>query len=134
MMLLAALVVLHPVLAEDQPVRLAASASAEQVTWTIDGEPLGTYPASQAVRVELKAGEHWVKAESPSRAEWTALVRPDPDHGPGASLVQAWSATAPATPRSGPSSGIVPIALAALGVAILAWPHVPRRRGPAMAG
>ena len=114
--LLAAVLVLHPVVAEAGPLRLAAGAEPPiDVEWLVDGQSVGTTHGHEALEVTVTPGLHEVRAASQADHPWTALARVDAPTS-GLAYVTAWSASAPGeAPRPIPSSWLAPVAVALAG-------------------
>jgi hypothetical protein len=92
-LVLAAALLLHPVLAEDGDLRIVAvGTGAEEVTWTMDGNVVATTRDGEAVSVPAGAGPHELWATSPADGAWRALARPDGAVPGGAGAVPAWTA------------------------------------------
>lgn len=126
--LLVSLLVLHPVVEEDTPLRLVATGTGDvPVHWILDGDAVAVTADGQAGHVNVSAGEHTVRAETDHDGPWRILVRPSPQ-GPGVTYVDGWSAQhtpAPAPTGSTPlrdAADPVPLALAALGLALVLVP------------
>ncbi len=129
MIAVVAILLLQPVLAEDGPLRIAASGvDGHEVAWTLDGVEVARTTDREAAVIQVPAGAHELRAASSARGAWHALARPD-GAADGAAFVPAWSATHEATPPDGASGRGVPPVPLVLGLAsaiLLAWP---RRRG-----
>lgn len=132
-MLLAAVLVLNPVLAEDADLRLAASGTdGHMVTWTLDGVPVAVTGDREAAIVNATAGAHELRATSLAQGRWHAVARLD-GAGVGAAYVPAWSATHEpenvAPVQRAPARDLVPplpVLAAIAAAALLLWPG---RRG-----
>lgn len=128
MMLLAAVLVLQPVLAEDGQLRLvAADVGDESVTWALDGVEVARTTDREAAVVNVSAGVHELRVTSAARGAWHALARPD-GTADGAAFVPGWSALHEPEPAGTgrpwwdrlPS---LPLALGSLALVLLAWPR-----------
>ncbi len=84
--------VLHPVLDAEGPVRLVAvGVGDEPVRWVVDHAWAGTTRDGEPLGVRLGAGPHVVEAQSAAAGAWQALARPDPE-GASWQAVPAWTA------------------------------------------
>ena len=129
-----AVLILHPVLAEEGPLRLVAvGTGADVVEWSIDGTVVANTTHGVAAAVQVTAGEHTVVARTVHRASWTALVRSEPRTA-GIEHVPAWTAhwdadEAPVMPMAkGPPVGMAVGALCLSAFAALGWRRVQLRR------
>jgi hypothetical protein len=129
MMLLAAVLVLQPVLAEDGDLRLvAAGVGDDPVVWTLDGVEVARTADREAAVVNVSAGVHELRASSAATGAWHALARPD-GLADGAAFVPGWSARHEPEPSPGGADGSrwdrlppLPLALGATALLLLAWP------------
>lgn len=127
--LVASVLVLHPVLDEPATLRLVASGTDDaQIAWSLDGEPVATTRGREATRVQVGPGEYTLRAETPHDGTWRALARPEPT-GDGWTYVPAWTAVhdpdADHAPPDAPWLDPVPLGLAAVGALLVL---LPRRR------
>lgn len=131
MMLLAAILVLQPVLAEDGQLRLvAADVGDDVVVWTLDGVEVARTSDREAAVVNVSAGVHELRATSPARGAWHALARPD-GSAQGAAFVPGWSAMHEAEARDPAGHGPqwwgrlppLPLAVGCVALVLLAWPR-----------
>jgi Penicillin-Binding Protein C-terminus Family len=123
-LLLAAALLLQPVLADDGELRfVAVGVGAEPVTWVMDGVEVATTRDREAVSVGAAAGRHEVWAVSDARGPWRALVRPADPPPDGAVIVPAWTAVHEPTPDSGWPSWALPLAATVAAVAVLVRPR-----------
>jgi hypothetical protein len=129
MILLAAVLVLQPVLAEDGPLRIVASGVGDdEVVWSLDGVEVARTHDREAAVVAVGAGAHELRATSAAQGAWHALARPD-GAGDGAAFVQGWSAThEPVEQESHDATWWgrmppLPLALGSLALVLLAWPR-----------
>ena len=124
---------LHPVLDADQPLRLVAADVGEAVVvWELDGVEVARTGDREAVTTLVRAGEHELRASSAADGRWTAMARPD-GAAEGAAYVNAWVATHDGSVPQGAASGPVdgsgwpvpplPVALALGAVLLAAWPR-----------
>ena len=134
-MLLAAVLVLNPVLAEDGDLRLVATGvEGHKVTWTLDGEAVAVTGDREAAVVAATAGAHEVRATSLAQGRWHAVARID-GVAEGAAYVPAWSAThepdrltaVQRMPAGG--RGLMPPVTVSLALAAAALLMLPGRRG-----
>lgn len=123
--LLAAALLLQPVLAEDGALRLVAVGTGpEPVEWTLDGEVVARTADGEAARVNATAGPHELWASSGARGAWRALARPDdPPPGGGVHPVAAWTAVHEAEEPAGRHAWLLPVGAAAGCAALLARPR-----------
>jgi hypothetical protein len=124
-LLLAAALLLQPVLAEDGPLRLVAVGTGpEPVEWTLDGEVVARTADGEAARIDVAAGPHDLWAASAARGRWRVLARPDPaPAGGGAEAVAAWAAVHEPEPEPGGHAWLLPVGAALGCVALLARPR-----------
>jgi hypothetical protein len=125
-LLLAAALLLQPVLAEDGALRLVAVGTGpEPVEWTLDGAAVARTADGEAARIEVTAGPHELWASSAARGEWRALARPDAaPSGGGAQPVVAWTALHEAEPpAAGHHAWLLPVGAALGCVGLLARPR-----------
>lgn len=122
--LLAAAVLLQPVLAEDGPLRLVAVGTGDDVVdWTLDGRLVATTGDGEAASVAASAGPHELWATSRSDAAWRALARPDGASPGGATAVPAWTAVnVPSEPATALPAWTYPAASAAVAGLLLVRP------------
>ena len=123
-LLLAAALLLHPVLAEDGHLRLVAVGTGDDaVEWRLDGHPVATTGDGEAVSVPAVAGPHELWATSPAEGEWRALARPDGAVPGGAGAVPAWTAAHVPREEQGLPAWTWPSASAAAALAALVRPR-----------
>lgn len=117
---------LHPVLEDDGPVRLVAAGVGEtEVRWTVDGVEVALTRDREAAVLVLAAGAHEVRVAGPADRPWQALARPD-GAADGAAYVPAWSAAhEPAAKDPERQGGVppLPLALALAAAVLLLWPN-----------
>jgi hypothetical protein len=117
MILLAALVTLHPVLAEPGTLRVAADGTGgAPVEWTLDGRRVATTYEGRAAELQAGAGEHTLVARSRAEPPWLAMARPDL-RGEGLAFVPAWTGVAQA---EAPQASVGEAAAILLGLAAVA--------------
>lgn len=129
MILLAAVLVLQPVLLEDGPLRVVASGVGDdEVVWTLDGVEVARTLDREAAVVHVAAGAHELRATSTAQGAWHALARPD-GAAEGAAFVPGWSATHDPVDREPDDARWwgrmppLPLALGALALMLLVWPE-----------
>jgi hypothetical protein len=122
--LVAAAVLLQPVLADDGPLRVVAVGTGDDpVDWTLDGRLVATTADGEAASVPASSGPHELWATSRSDAAWRALARPDPSSPGGAAAVPAWTAVnVPAASDRALPSWTYPVASAAVAGLLLVRP------------
>lgn len=124
-LLLAAAVLLQPVLASDGQLRLVAvGVGGAEVDWTLDGRLVATTGDGEAASVPASAGEHELWATSRSQAAWRALARPDGAASGGAGAVPAWTAVHAAGDAGGAPPWTWPLAGLAAAGAVLVRPRI----------
>ena len=121
---------LQPVLDEPTPLRLVALGA--DVSWELDGLVVARTQDGQAATVLVDQGSHELWVTSQERNDWQAFARPEPVGHEGAAFVAGWSARheAPADGDGG-AGWFAPLALAGLGVALLAFPRWRTRKNGA---
>jgi hypothetical protein len=67
---------------------------APEVSWSVDGQGLGTTPGHEALRVAVAPGPHSVVAAAVSPGPWRIVAHAE-GGGPGLAYVPAWSAASP---------------------------------------
>ncbi len=127
-MALVAVLVLHPALAADGPVRVAATGVGDaEVAWMLDGLEVARTGDREAAVVQVAAGAHELRAVTLADGRWTAVARPDGEAA-GAAYVPAWSATHEPAPGPSPPGRAwldrppLALGLGLLAVLLLAWP------------
>ena len=122
MIALVAVLVLHPVLDADGPVRVVATGvDGHEVVWLLDGQEVARTGEREAATLQVPAGPHELRAVSNATGRWTAMARPDGEAA-GAAYVPAWSATHDGSPLApaAATSGRVRAPPLAVGLAVLA--------------
>jgi hypothetical protein len=130
-LLLASMLLLHPVLDDPTDLRLvAAGVGDHDVVWSLDGREVATTSDREAASVRVEAGRHEVVARTAHNGPWEALARAQPSGHHGAAYVPAWTARFDGTPEA--EGGLpdwlwaIPLLLVAAGAVL-----VPRLRGEA---
>lgn len=136
--LVAAALLLQPVLAEDAPLRMAAGETDADVEWVLDGQTVAVTRPGEAATVNVSAGPHELWVRSDSSRHWQAMARVEPPNATGLAYVPAWTArsqdAAPADeprPHAVDASGrdaevpdwALPAGVAGLAAALLLWPR-----------
>lgn len=129
MPLVAAMLVLQPILDEATPLRLATTGTGDlRVEWWLDGALVAETWDGQAATIQVGSGMHALTAQTTHLGPWAALARPEPA-GPGIAYVPAWSGRSEGvTPGAGEASraflqplGVAVLAVALAGLAANRW-------------
>jgi hypothetical protein len=122
---LAAVLLLHPVLASDGHLRLVAVGTGhDDVAWTLDGREVARTADGQAASIAAPAGEHALWATSAARSEWRALARPDGGGPGGAEQVPAWTAVHSAEAQHAAPAWMLPVGTLGASLAVLVRPRM----------
>lgn len=122
-LLIAAALLLQPVLAEDGDLRLVAvGTGGDEVTWTLDGRTVATTRDGEAAAIPASAGPHDLWATSEAQGPWRVLARPDGAVAGGAGPVPAWTAVNVEPGESGPPAWLWPVATLAAALLALVRP------------
>ena len=123
MWVLAALLLVQPVLEQPGTLRLVATGPPGPVEWLVDGREAGSTPARQPLAVPAAAGPHVVVARTARTGPWQVVVRLDAP-GPGIAYAPAWTASS-----TGDGPRVIPGPAAPLlagVVALAAWARAKR--------
>jgi hypothetical protein len=133
MPILAAALLLQPVLSEAGPLRVVAVGTGDDpVQWSLDGVDVATTTDGQAARIDASAGRHELWARSASDGHWRALARPEASPPGGAQVVTAWTAVhEPETTHQAPS-WLLPVGAVAGSAAVLVRPFKRRKTNAAL--
>lgn len=125
MWMLAASLLLQPVLAEDADLRLVATGVGDaSVEWHLDGARIAVTRDGEAATVQLDAGAHELWAVTRHDGSWNALARPDPTGVDGFEPVVAWTAEHDA---SSSAHDALPWLIGGVAAVVLLAPRRPKR-------
>lgn len=122
--LLAASILLQPVLAEETPLRIVATGiGADEAVWSLDGVEVARTRDAEATVVQATPGRHDLWVESEARGAWRVLARPEATVPGEARYVEGWSAVHEPPAKGAGVSWWVPGALGAAGLLCLVLPR-----------
>ncbi|MFO1532305.1 MAG: hypothetical protein ABR562_01180 [Thermoplasmatota archaeon] len=124
--LVAAVLILNPVLAETTPVRLVSVGTGDiPVEWSVDGMPVAVGADGVPVTVEVAAGPHTLTARAEFAGAWEVMARPQPTSA-GMAYVPAWTAATTGTPQ--PPEPVPAPAFGAVAILMVGVAGMARRR------
>ena len=88
----ASVLLLQPVLADDMPVRVVAVDTDASTEWVLDGETVAVTAPGEPAVLKVSAGKHQLWAHSVSSQHWQAMARAQPPDPDGLAYVPAWTA------------------------------------------